>query len=164
MKVIIKRNVQRWLYITINSSNLDYSIFLLCSYCGIQIHIYFHTILLKKANTKYILIRHLTWMTSKRSVYMKTYLSLRIFFLRLEDFFCLLKNPTFKNIIPCAKHVLNTFKLRTLICTLYLFVVYILFALVILTSIYRRVNNSHDIKVLMKVFKTETCNDGFTSP
>ena len=31
-----------------------------------------------KTNTNYILTRHLTWMTSKLSVYMKTYLSLRI--------------------------------------------------------------------------------------
>ena len=31
------------------------------------------------------------------------------------------------------------------------------------TSIHRWVNNSHDIKALMKVFKTETFNVGFTS-
>ena len=36
-----------WLYIEINSSNLDYSVFLLPSYCRIQIHVYFHTILLE---------------------------------------------------------------------------------------------------------------------
>ena len=41
------------------------------------------------------------------------------------------------------------------------FVVYILFASVILISIHRCVNNSHDIKVLMKVIKTETFNVGF---
>ena len=43
------------------------------------------------------------------------------------------------------------------------FAVYILFAPVISTSIHRCVNNSHDIKVLMKVIKTETFNVGFTS-
>ena len=34
---------------------------------------------------------------------------------------CLLKNSTFLNIIPCAKHILNTFKLRMLYAHLYLF-------------------------------------------
>ena len=43
------------------------------------------------------------------------------------------------------------------------FVVYILFAPVILTSIHRCANNSHDIKVLMKVIKIETFNVNFTS-
>ena len=43
---------------------------------------------------------------------------------------------------------------------MYLFVVYILFAPVISTSIHRCVNNSYDIKVLMKVIKTETFNVG----
>ena len=43
------------------------------------------------------------------------------------------------------------------------FVVYILFGHVILTSIYHRVNNSHDIKVLIEVIKTETFHIGFTS-
>ena len=42
------------------------------------------------------------------------------------------------------------------------FVIYILFAPVILTILHRCVNNSHDIKVLMKVIKTETFNVGFT--
>ena len=41
------------------------------------------------------------------------------------------------------------------------FAVYILFAPVISTSIHSRVNNSPDIKVLMKVIKTETFNVGF---
>ena len=43
------------------------------------------------------------------------------------------------------------------------FVVYILLAPVIYTSIYHCVNNSPDIKVLMKVIETETFNVGFTS-
>ena len=43
------------------------------------------------------------------------------------------------------------------------FVIYIYFASIISTSIHRRVNNSYDIKVLMKVIKTETCNVGVTS-
>ena len=86
------------------------------------------------------------------------------FFKRREDISCLLKNPIFSNIIPRAKHVLNTFKLRTLYARFFFFfVVYILFAPVILTSIFRCVNSSHDIKVLMKVIKTETFNVGFTS-
>ena len=38
------------------------------------------------------------------------------------------------------------------------FVIYILFASVILTSIHRSMNYSHVIKVLMKVIKTETFN------
>ena len=42
------------------------------------------------------------------------------------------------------------------------FDVYILFAPVISTSIHRCVNYSYDIKVLMKVMKTETFHDGFT--
>ena len=46
---------------------------------------------------------------------------------------------------------------------LYLFVVYILFAPVISTSIHCCVYNSHDIKVLMKVIETEMFNVGFTS-
>ena len=58
-----------------------------------------------------------------------------------------LQNPTFSNIIPRAKHVLNTSK-----CTFISFSLYtILFAPVISTSIHRCMNNSHDIKVLMKV-------------
>ena len=44
-----------------------------------------------------------------------------------------------------------------------IFVIYILFASVIFTSIHRWVNNSQDIKVLMKVIKTETFNVDFTS-
>ena len=90
-----------------------------------------------KTNTKYILTRHLTWMTSKRSVYTKTYLSLRISLKDGRIFLVSLKNLTFSNIFPCAKHVLHTFKFRTLCARLYLFVVYILFALVISTSIHR---------------------------
>ena len=85
------------------------------------------------------------------------------FFKRREDFSCLLKNRTFSNIIPRAKHVLNTFKLRMLYACLYLFVVYILFAPIILTSIHCCVYNSHDIEVMGKVIKTETFNVGFTS-
>ena len=46
---------------------------------------------------------------------------------------------------------------------LYLFVVYILFAPFISTSIHRRANSSPDIKVLMKVIDTETFNVDFTS-
>ena len=66
----------------------------------------------------------------------------------------------FDIIIPRAKHVFNTFKLRTFMnLSLYTFS----FAPVISTSIHRCVNNFHDIKVLMKVIKTETFNIGFTS-
>ena len=43
------------------------------------------------------------------------------------------------------------------------FVVYILFAPVISTIIHRRVNNSNDIKVLMKVIKTGTFAVAFAS-
>ena len=43
------------------------------------------------------------------------------------------------------------------------FVIYVLFAPVISTSIHRCVNTSHDIKVLMMVIKTETFNISFTS-
>ena len=78
------------------------------------------------------------------------------FFKRREDFSCLLKNPIFSNIIPRAKHVLNTFELIMLCARLYLFVIDISFAPVISTSIHRYVNNSPDIKVLMKVIETET--------
>ena len=46
---------------------------------------------------------------------------------------------------------------------LYLFVAYILFAPVILTSIHYCVNYSPDIKVLMKVIETETFKVDFTS-
>ena len=42
------------------------------------------------------------------------------------------------------------------------FVIYIFFTPVISISIHRCVNNSHDIKVLMKVIKTERFNVGFT--
>ena len=85
------------------------------------------------------------------------------FFERREDFSCLLKNPTFSHIIPCAKHVLNTFKLRMLYAHFYLSIVYILFVPVNSISIHHCVNNSHDIKVLMKVIKTKMFNVGFTS-
>ena len=78
------------------------------------------------------------------------------FFNRREDFSHLLKNPTFSNIFPSAKDVLYTFKLRTLWERLYIFVVYILSVPLISTSIHRCVNNYYDIKVLMKVIKTET--------
>ena len=43
------------------------------------------------------------------------------------------------------------------------FVIFIFFTPVISTSIRRSVNNSHNIKVLRKVIKTETFNIGFTS-
>ena len=46
---------------------------------------------------------------------------------------------------------------------LYLFIVYILFAPVILTSIYQCVNNFPDIKVLMMVIETKMFNVDFTS-
>ena len=55
------------------------------------------------------------------------------------------------------------FLIKNAIYTKYLFVVYILFYPVIRTSIHLRVNNSHDIKVLMKVIKTKTFNVGFKS-
>ena len=117
-----------------------------------------------KTNTKYILTWYLTRMTSKQSVYMKTYLFLRISLKKTGGFFLSLKkNPTFSNIFPCTKHILNTFKLRTLCARLYLFVIYTLFAPIISTSIHRYENNSPDIKVLMKVIRTETFNVGFTS-
>ena len=51
------------------------------------------------------------------------------FFKRREDFSRLLKNPTFSNIFPRAKHVVNTFELRTLCARLYVFVVFYLFLL-----------------------------------
>ena len=41
--------------------------------------------------------------------------------------------------------------------------IYIFFAAIILTSIHRYVNNSHDIKILMKVIKTGTFNVDFKS-
>ena len=88
------------------------------------------------------------------------------FFKRREDFSRLLKkkkNRTFSNIFLRAKHIFNTFKLRTLCVRLYLFIVYILFAPVISTSIHRCVNNSPDIKTLMKVIETKTFNVDFTS-
>ena len=77
--------------------------------------------------------------------------------------FLIWNNPAFSNIFPHAKHVLNTFKLRTLCARLYLFVVNILFAPVISTSIHRCVNNFPGIKVLMMVIETETFNVDFTS-
>ena len=43
------------------------------------------------------------------------------FFKKTGGFFLSLKGPTFSNIIQRAKHVLNTFKLRTLYTHLYLF-------------------------------------------
>ena len=50
----------------------------------------------------------------------KTYLSLHIS-LKPGGFFWSLKNPTFSNSIPRAKHILNIFELRTLNAALYLF-------------------------------------------
>ena len=86
------------------------------------------------------------------------------FFKRLKDFSRLLKkNPTFSNIFLCAKHILNTFKLRMLCARFYIFIVCILFAPVILISIHRCVNNFPDIKVLMMVIETKTFNINFTS-
>ena len=61
----------------------------------------------------------------------------------------------FSNIIPRAKHVLNTFKLKRLYARLYLFVVYILFAPVILTNIPRCVNNSLITKSWWRILKTK---------
>ena len=40
------------------------------------------------------------------------------------------------------------------------FVIYIFFAPAISTNIHRYMNNSYDIKILMKVIKTETFNVG----
>ena len=97
-------------------------------------------------------------MISKQSVYMKTYLSLRISLKDGRFFSSLKKNPTFSNINPRAKHVLNTFKPRTLCARLYLLIVYILFAPVISTSFHCCVNNSPDINVPMEVIETETFN------
>ena len=73
-----------------------------------------------KTNTKYTLGRHLTWMTSRRSVNIKTYLFLHIS-LKTGGFFWSLKKPSFSNIIPRAKNVLNTFKLRVLNVRLWIF-------------------------------------------
>ena len=42
------------------------------------------------------------------------------------------------------------------------FVIYIFFASVISTRVYRCVNSSHDIKGLMKVIKTKMFNVDFT--
>ena len=72
------------------------------------------------------------------------------FFKRQEDFSCL-KNST------------NTFKLGKLYARLYLFIIDSLLAPVILTSIHPSINNSREIKVLMKVIKAETFNIGLTS-
>ena len=77
--------------------------------------------------------------------------------LKKTGLFWALKNPTFSNIIPCTKHILNTFKLRTLkVCLRTFCYIHFLCAPVILTSIHHCVNNSHDIKVLIKFIKTET--------
>ena len=43
------------------------------------------------------------------------------------------------------------------------FVIYILFAPFISTGIHRCGDNSYDMKILMKVIKTESFNVGFTS-
>ena len=59
-------------------------------------------------------------MTSKRFVYMKTYLSLRISLKDGRIFLVSSKNPTFLSIFPRATHVLNTFKLRMLCACLLL--------------------------------------------
>ena len=67
-------------------------------------------------------------MTSRQSVNIKTYLSLDIF-LKTGGLFWSFKNRTFSKIIPCAKHVLNTFKLRTLTAHLWLFRKMLLFIL-----------------------------------
>ena len=95
---------------------------------------------------------------------MKTYLSLCISLKKkredLSRFFK--KSSLFKYIFPRFKHVLNTFKLRTLFTRFYFFVVYISFVPVISTSTHRYVNFS-DIKVLMMVTETETFNVNFTS-
>ena len=72
----------------------------------------------------------------------------------------ILGNPTFPNMFPRARHVLNTFKLWTLCARLHLFVVYFLFAPVVLASIHRYENYS-DIQVLMMVTETETFNVDF---
>ena len=73
-----------------------------------------------------------------------------------------LGNPTFSNIFPHARHVLNTFELWTLCAHLYLYVVYFSFAPVISASIHHYAKYS-DIQILMIVTETETFNVDFTS-
>ena len=87
---------------------------------NIYIYIYIYVCPLRKTNTKCILTWHLTWLTSKRSVNIKTYLSLHIS-LKTGGLFWSLKNTTFSSTIPRAINILNSFKLRTLNARLYLF-------------------------------------------
>ena len=90
---------------------------------------------------------------------------LTIYMMKVEKiggFFWSLKNPTFfKHPSTCQTH---TFKLSTLNVRLWIFRYIHFLCSRYLDKHQSCVNNiSHDIKVLMKVIKTETFNVGFTS-
>ena len=102
-------------------------------------------------------------MTSKRSVYMKTCLSPRISLKDWRIFFLSRKRSNIFKYYSTCQTGTYYFKVKNAIGTFVSFVLYTLFAPVILTSIHCCVNNSHDIKVPMKVIKTETSNVDFTS-
>ena len=64
-------------------------------------------------------------------------------------------------LLKCVSLIFKTVFVFFMKIYIYIYI-YILFAPVISTSIHHSVKNSHDIKVLVKVIKTETLN-GFTS-
>ena len=138
---------------------MDY-VFLITSYFWIMIHIYFHTVLLEKQIPNTFL--HNIWYGWLQNNLYIWKLVFAYFLINRRIYLVSLGNPTFSNIFPCARHVLNTFELWTLCARLYLFIVYFSFAPIILASIHRYVNY-FDIQVLMIVTETETFNVDFTS-
>ena len=74
------------------------------------IHLYIFTFILSFQKNKYQIHSNTSNMDDFKTFCIYENLPIfTYFFKRREDFSCLLKNPIFSNIIPRAKHVLNTF-------------------------------------------------------
>ncbi len=110
---------------------------------------------MKVAYHKYQIHSNITFSMddSKWSIHMKTFLA----YFSINGRFCLvsLKNPTFSNIFPRAKHVLMTFEFWTLCACLSIFSLYISH-LLLSSQHHPSICELFHIQVLMMVIKTET--------
>ena len=147
-----KHNPNRWIYYDVK----------LTSYCQILIHIYFHTVLSEKTNTKYNLTRHLTWMIPNDLYIWK--LTCRCVFLNKREVLSRFigKSNIFKYVCTCQIRSYDFWIMNTMCTFMYLFVVYISFAPVISASIHRYVNY-FEIQLLMIVTETETVTSTWCS-
>ena len=123
------RNVQCWLYIIINSP------------IWIMFFCYLHTVgfwsiftfILSFRKNKYQIYSYTTSNTDDfKTIYIYENLFVFVYFLiNRRVYLVSLGNPSFLNIFPGARDVLNTFELWTLCARSYLFVVYIFYLLLL---------------------------------